>query len=108
VTQETVRPKEHVETAEAIDRERHIHHHQHRVQPVAAKEVLPTQHVNTVAEGQVREVKEDMLPEHQAKLHEQRNAFQNTQTTTQTERSAAHVGQFVDEHEHHHIHETGE
>lgn len=28
VVQQTIRQKEHVETAEAIDREKHIHHHQ--------------------------------------------------------------------------------
>jgi len=28
VVQEHIRPQEHVETAEAIDREKHIHHHQ--------------------------------------------------------------------------------
>jgi hypothetical protein len=30
VTQEHVRQQEHVETAEAVDREKHIHHHQVR------------------------------------------------------------------------------
>jgi len=106
VTQETVRPQEHIETAEAIDREKHIHHHQHRVQPIAHKEVLPTQHTSSVAPVVVREHKEDMIPEHQAKLHEQRTAYVDTKHVADTQRSTAHVGTHVNEHEHHHIHET--
>jgi hypothetical protein len=49
-----------------------------------------------------------MLPEHQAKLHEQRSAYQNVQTKGDVERSAVHAGTHVNTHEHHHIHETSE
>lgn len=106
VVQENIRPKEYTETAEAIDRERHIHHHQHRVQPVVDKQELETQHVNTMAPVVTREHKEDMLPEHQQKLHEQRTMHQNFQNTAEVERSGAHLGTHVGAHEHHHIHET--
>ncbi|ORY23364.1 hypothetical protein BCR39DRAFT_549458 [Naematelia encephala] len=106
VVQETVKQQELVETAEAIDRERHVHHHQHRIQPIVDQQTLPTQHIEATAAAVVREHKEEMLPEHQAKLHEQRTAYQNTQNTLDTERSAANLGQHVNEHEHHHIHET--
>ncbi|KAK1925477.1 hypothetical protein DB88DRAFT_484083 [Papiliotrema laurentii] len=106
VTQEHVRPKEHVETAEAVDRERHIHHHQHRVQPVEDHQTLPTKHVESTAPAVVREHKEDMLPEHQAKLHEQRAKYHDEKQVGETERSAAHLGTHVNTHEHHHIHET--
>ena len=47
-----------------------------------------------------------MNPEHQAKLHEQRTAYQDTTIQGETERSASHVGVSTNEHEHHHIHET--
>ncbi|EIW72399.1 hypothetical protein TREMEDRAFT_66871 [Tremella mesenterica DSM 1558] len=106
VVQEHVRPVEHVETAEAVDRERHIHHHQHRIQPIVDKQELDAQHVHTTAPAVVREHKEEMLPEHQSKLHEQRTMHQNVQTTGEVERSAAHLGTHVNQHEHHHIHET--
>lgn len=49
-----------------------------------------------------------MLPEHQQKLHEQRTMHQNMQTQRDVERSSANLGQHVNQHEHHHIHETGE
>jgi len=106
VVQEHVRQKEHVETAEAVDREKHVHHHQHRVQLVEDHQTLPEQHIQTTAPAVVREHKEEMLPEHQAKLHEQRTAHQNIQTKGEVERSAAHAGVHVNTHEHHHIHET--
>jgi (2Fe-2S) ferredoxin len=44
VVQEHVSRNETVEQIEAIDRERHIHHHQHRVQPIVDQQTLPTQH----------------------------------------------------------------
>ncbi|OCF37671.1 allergen [Kwoniella heveanensis BCC8398] len=106
VTKEHIRPTEHTETAEAIDRERHVHHHQHRIQPIEDKRTLETQHVHTTGPEVVREHKEEMLPEHQAKLHEQRTLHTNEQRTAETERTGAHLGQHVNEHEHHHIHET--
>ncbi|KAK4687664.1 hypothetical protein P7C73_g2457, partial [Tremellales sp. Uapishka_1] len=106
VVQETVRPTEQVETAEAIDRERHVHHHQHRVQPIVDQQTLDTQHVHSTAAAVTREHKEEMLPEHQQKLNEQRTAFQNTQTQADVERTGVNLGTHVNEHEHHHIHET--
>lgn len=81
---------------------------QHRVQPVEDQKVLPTEHVAAVAPVQVKEHKEEMNPEHQAKLHAMRTEHQDTQVVGETERSAAHLGQFEQEHTHHHIHETGE
>lgn len=107
VTQEAIKPKEHTETAEAIDRERHIHHHQHRVQPIEHQQTLDTKHVQSVAAPVVREHKEDMLPEHQKKLHEQRTQHQDSKEVHETERTGAHIGTHVNQHEHHHIHETG-
>ncbi|KAI9638195.1 uncharacterized protein MKK02DRAFT_42583 [Dioszegia hungarica] len=106
VTQEHIRPQEHTETVEAIDRERHVHHHQHRVQPIEDHKVLETKHVQSTAPAVVREHKEDMLPEHQQKLHEQRSAHTDTTRVGEVERSAAHLGTHVNQHEHHHIHET--
>ncbi|ORX37369.1 hypothetical protein BD324DRAFT_579547 [Kockovaella imperatae] len=106
VVQEHVRPQEHVEVAEAVDREKHIHHHQHRVQPVEDHQTLPTKHVEERAPVVTREHKEDMLPEHQQKLEEQRHMYQNQQTTGEVERDEAHLGTHVNQHEHHHIHET--
>ncbi|WVR06047.1 hypothetical protein IAU60_003075 [Kwoniella sp. DSM 27419] len=106
VTKEHIRPTEHTETAEAIDRERHIHHHQHRVQPIEDHRVLDTKHVTSTGPEVVREHKEEMLPEHQAKLHEQRTLHHDEQRIGETQRTAAHLGQHVNEHEHHHIHET--
>jgi hypothetical protein len=108
VTQEHVRPVEHTEAAEAIDRERHVHHHQHRVQPVEDHRTLDTKHVHTTAPVITREHKEDMVPEHQAKLHEQRTQYKDSTDVGSTERSTEHVGVAVNEHEHHHIHETSE
>jgi hypothetical protein len=55
----------------------------------------------------VREHKEDMLPEHQQKLHEQRTVHQNQHHVGDVERTGAHLGSHVNQHEHHHIHETG-
>ncbi|GFZ45497.1 hypothetical protein JCM24511_03223 [Saitozyma sp. JCM 24511] len=106
VTKEHVRPQEHTETAEAVDRERHVHHHQHRVQPVHHEQTLDTKHVHTAAPAVVREHKEDMLPEHQQKLHEQRTVHQNQHHVGDVERTGAHLGSHVNQHEHHHIHET--
>ncbi|CAD6576323.1 MAG: hypothetical protein TREMPRED_001655, partial [Tremellales sp. Tagirdzhanova-0007] len=106
IVQETVRPQELTESSEAIDRERHVHHHQHRVQPVEDQRTLPTQHINSTAQAITREHKEEMLPEHQQKLHEQRTMHQNMQSQRDVERSSANLGQHVNQHEHHHIHET--
>ena len=47
-----------------------------------------------------------MNPEHQVKLQQMRTAHKDTRVVGETERSAAHVGQFEQEHVHHHIHET--
>lgn len=76
------------------------------MQPVEDHKVLPTEHVNATAPVQVKEHKEEMNPEHQAKLHEMRTQHQDTRVTGDVERSAGHVGQFEQEHTHHHIHET--
>ncbi|KAL7419341.1 hypothetical protein Q5752_006179 [Cryptotrichosporon argae] len=106
VVQEQVRPTEHTTTAEAVDRERHVHHHQHRVQPIEDHVTLPTQHVEATAPVVTREHKHEMLPEHQAKLQEQRAAYQDQVVTGDVERTAEHVGVHANEHQHHHIHET--
>ncbi|KAK8866136.1 hypothetical protein IAR55_001287 [Kwoniella newhampshirensis] len=106
VVKEYVKPTERVEVAEAVDRERHIHHHQHRVQPIADKRTLDTQHVNATGEAVIREHKEEMLPEHQAKLQEQRTLHHNEQRVADVERTNVNLGTHVNEHEHHHIHET--
>ncbi|ODO01755.1 hypothetical protein I350_06584 [Cryptococcus amylolentus CBS 6273] len=106
VVQEHVRPQEHVKTADAIDRERHIHHHQHRVQPVADAQTLPEKHVHSTAPVVHTEHTEDMLPEHQQTLQQQRGLHQNQKTEGAVERSGEHVGVAVNEHAHHHIHET--
>nr|ODN87504.1 allergen [Cryptococcus depauperatus CBS 7841] len=112
VVEEHVRPQEHTEVAEAIDRERHVHHHQasiglrHRVQPIEHKVTLDPKHVNVTAPAVVREHKEEMLPEHQETLQKQRTLHSNQKTTGDVEKSNAHVGTHVNTHEHHHIHET--
>jgi hypothetical protein len=92
VTQEHVRPVEHTEAIEAVDRERHVHHHQHRVQPVEDKRTLDTQHVHTTAPVIERERKADMAPEHQAKLHEMRTQHKDFTQVGETERSQVHAG----------------
>ncbi|ODN77946.1 hypothetical protein L202_05043 [Cryptococcus amylolentus CBS 6039] len=106
IVQEHVRPQEHTQTAEAIDRERHIHHHQHRIQPIEHKVALDPKHVHVTGAAVVREHKEDMLPEHQETLHAQRTLHTNQQTTGDVEKSHAHIGTHINTHEHHHIHET--
>ncbi|WVQ83770.1 hypothetical protein IAT38_005914 [Cryptococcus sp. DSM 104549] len=106
IVQETVRPQEHVQTAEAIDRERHVHHHQHRIQPIEHKQTLDAKHVHVTAPAVTREHKEDMLPEHQETLEKQRNLHLPSTTTGDVERSNVSVGTHVNEHQHHHIHET--
>jgi len=47
-----------------------------------------------------------MLPEHQAKLHEQRTQYRDQKVVADTERTASNLGSHVGTHEHHHIHET--
>jgi len=106
VVQEHVIPQERVETVEAIDRERHIHHHQHRVQPINDAQTLETSHIIQTAPEVLREHKEDMLPEHQQKLHEQRTQYANQQVVDDVQRTQANLGTQVNTHEHHHIHET--
>ncbi|ODN91357.1 allergen [Cryptococcus wingfieldii CBS 7118] len=106
VVQEHVRPQEHVKTADAIDRERHVHHHQHRVQPVADSQTLPEKHIHSTAPIVHTEHTEDMLPEHQQTLQQQRGLHQSQKTEGGVERSGEHVGVAVNEHAHHHIHET--
>ncbi|WVQ82674.1 hypothetical protein IAT38_004806 [Cryptococcus sp. DSM 104549] len=106
IVQEHIRPQEHVQVSEAINRERHIHHHQHRIQPITHKQTLDAKHVHVTAPVLVREHKKDMLPEHQETLQKQRTMHAPTQTTGDIERSNVHIGTHVNEHEHHHIHET--
>lgn len=106
VVQEHVKPQEHAEITEAVDRERHIHHHQHRVQPIADKQVLETKHEHNILPEQVREAKADMLPEHREKLEQQRTMHQNTQTVAETVRTQAAAPAVANEHVHHHVHET--
>ncbi|KIR97337.1 allergen [Cryptococcus deuterogattii 2001/935-1] len=106
VIEEHIRPQEHTESVEAIDRERHIHHHQHRIQPIEHKQALDPKHVHVTAPAVVREHKEEMLPEHQETLQKQRTMHSNQQTTGDVEKSHAHLGTHVNQHEHHHIHET--
>ena len=92
VTQEHVRPTEHTEAVEAVDRERHVHHHQHRVQPVEDHRTLDTQHVHTTAPIIEKERKADMAPEHQAKLHEMRTQHKDFTQVGETERTGTHLG----------------
>lgn len=106
VVQEHIRPQERVETAEAVDRERHVHHLQHRLQPVEDKQTLDTKHINTTEPVIAREHKEEMRPEHQEALAKQRNLAQDTRSTGAVEKSGEHVGTALNEHQHHHIHET--
>jgi len=106
VTQEYVKPVEKVETAEAIDRERHIHHHQHRVQPIEAHETLATKHEYNVVPEVVRESKHDMLPEHKEKLEQQRQLYGNATTVGETQRTNVQAAAVANEHVHHHVHET--
>jgi len=106
VVQEHVKQQQQVETTEAVDRERHIHHHQHRVQPIQDQQVVPTKHEHNILPEITKESKHDMLPEHREKLEGQRTLYQNTQTVAPVERTElANAGQ-VNEHVHHHVHET--
>ncbi|KAL0247502.1 hypothetical protein I308_103567 [Cryptococcus tetragattii IND107] len=106
VVQEHIRPQEHVETAEAVDRERHVHHLQHRIQPVEDHQTLNTKHVNATEPVITREHKEEMRPEHQEALAKQKNLAHDTRSTGAVEKSGEHVGAALNEHQHHHIHET--
>lgn len=106
VTREHVKPVEQVEVTEALDRERHIHHHQHRVQPVEAQEVKATEHKHNILPEVTREHKEEMLPEHREKLEAMRTMHQNTQHVAGVQRTEAHQGAVANEHVHHHVHET--
>lgn len=81
---------------------------QHRIQPIEHKQALDPKHVHVTAPAVVREHKEEMLPEHQETLQKQRTMHSNQQTTGDVEKSHAHLGTHVNQHEHHHIHETGE
>ncbi|KAJ9125859.1 hypothetical protein QFC24_002643 [Naganishia onofrii] len=106
IVQEHIKQNERVETVEAIDRERHVHHHQHRVQPIVDKQVLDTKHEFNVLPEVTRESKHDMIPEHRAKLEEQRNLYHNTQTAAPVVREQVAGGVQANEHVHHHVHET--
>lgn len=48
-----------------------------------------------------------MRPEHQEALAKQRNLAQDTRSTGAVEKSGEHLGTALNEHQHHHIHETG-
>jgi hypothetical protein len=106
VVQEHIKPVEKVEVTEAVDRERHIHHHQHRVQPVEAHEVKATEHKHNILPEVTREHKEDMLPEHREKLEAMRTQQQNVQQVGSVERTEAHQGAVANESVIHHVHET--
>lgn len=106
VVQEHVSRNETVEQIEAIDRERHIHHHQHRVQPIVDQQTLPTQHQYNVVPEVTRESKHDMLPEHREKLEQQRTLYRDTKEVGETQRSLATAPAVAAEHVHHHVHET--
>jgi len=106
IVQANIKPSEQHENIEAVDRERHIHHHQHRVQPIVAQETLPTQHQHVISEPIVREHKHDMLPEHREKLEQQRTMYQPSETVNQVQRSEVALPAQANEHVHHHVHET--
>jgi len=106
VVQEHVSRNETVEQVEAIDRERHIHHHQHRVQPVVDNKVLPTEHKYQVAAELTRESKHDMLPEHREKLEQQRHLYTDSKVVDDVNRNMVAAPAVAAEHVHHHVHET--
>ncbi|CDZ96278.1 hypothetical protein [Phaffia rhodozyma] len=105
VTQETVQTHQHTTTQEAIDKERHIHHHQHRVQPVAATEHLADQHVTQIAPEVTRERIEKLSPEKEALLAQQQSQIQSSRQAGATIQTGENLGVTESEHVHHHVHE---
>ncbi|CDZ97780.1 hypothetical protein [Phaffia rhodozyma] len=105
VVQETINKHVHVESATAVDRERHIHHHQHRVQPIAATEHLAEQHITQVAPEVTRERVEKLSAEKEALLAQQHGAIQNTREHGATIQTQENLGVTASEHVHHHVHE---
>ncbi|CDZ96283.1 hypothetical protein [Phaffia rhodozyma] len=105
VLQETIIPHVHTEQATAIDRERHIHHHQHRVQPIVATEHLAEEHITQIQPAVVQERHEEMAPEKLEMLEKLKTQHKNTRTIAPTEETVAVLGTTASEHVHHHVHE---
>lgn len=105
VTSEIVKPRQHEETTQAVDREVHQDHYHATVQPLQHQEVLPEKHHAKVMPTEHREFHHDNEAEIKERLAAEAAQFKDTSTTHQTQHSQS-VGPTVEgEHVHHHVHE---
>ena len=107
VTHETVRPVETEEINRKVHEEHEQHHHQHRIQPVTDKQVLPEQHENITTEAQHHRRGDGAFSDQdQARLNAMHSGVQNEQVISETERSRVAGQTQTTGQVHHHIHET--
>jgi len=102
VTEEVIKPHRHEETREAIDKEIHQDHYHTTVQPVAAKEVMPEQHMHQTAPQVEREYYHGNEEEERQRQAAELAQFRDTRAMEQTTASAGAVEAVAGEHHHHH------
>lgn len=104
VTHERIRHVETEEVQRVKDRDRHIHHVQHHIQPVLASETLPERSrelvhpVTNVQEIHANKPEDTTLFEGQVRQHH------DTVVHSEKERTIIDKGTVINEHIHHHIH----
>ncbi|KIK01701.1 hypothetical protein K443DRAFT_553250 [Laccaria amethystina LaAM-08-1] len=104
VTHELVRCIETEEVSRVQEHERHIHHIQHHMQPLIAREELVEEHTNhRYPPTQIREVVANNV-EDTALLDGLLRQHQDTCKRAHKERIIVDKGTIVNEHVHHHIH----
>jgi len=106
VTNETVKPTQHHEHTQAVDKEIHQHHHDTTVQPIHDRQVLPEKHVHEAAPVEHREFRHGNDDHIKQKLSTEAAQFKDTHQTHETTHTKVDAPIMGSEHHHHHVHET--
>jgi len=106
VEHETVIRSERDETQTAIDREVHQDHYHTSVQPVQAREVLPEEHIETVADVENRTYQHGNADHVKQRLAAERAQFKNTRNVSDIQHTETTEPTIAGEHVHHHVHES--
>ncbi|ETN45709.1 uncharacterized protein HMPREF1541_09542 [Cyphellophora europaea CBS 101466] len=106
VTKENIRPHQHEERTQALDREVHQDHYHTTVQPVSHQEQLPEKHTHNLIPTEHREIRHEDPNHSKSQAAAHLAQFQSGSTTHETTRSAENKATVAGEHVHHHVHET--
>merc|ERR1712098_271761 len=106
VTKENIRPHQHEERTQALDREVHQDHYHTTVQPVSHQEQLPEKHTHNLIPTEHREIRHEDPNHSKSQAAAHLAQFQSGSTTHETTRSAENKATVAGEHVHHHVHDT--